>query len=389
MKTRRRRVECTSDYSFGHMFKPTHWDAYCSLGSFNVHVFGLLQRFLVLEDDVVENMRSFIIRRTRFAARHVFGDEEGADTERWSMPELEVFITDLWAHYTSGTEIGRLLFHEEVEDADGVRRPTRAAPAEVRRVADLVDRIQRSRFEPTVTVMRALDAKFSVLEAPYVQPPVGIGGTVKKGWCAHAKHSVMGFINAVAVSRVGQFSCPVSCGAVLLGCASTQDELRTKNLMSATAVSGGPCAVMDSMTMVEDVIQASADGRLPRIVAVRSTSAGDYVEFAPSVSSAEPDPKLLDLRPLVWFKFITKEEARANAAADGRRATMVHHFRGQETEKWDVLRMNLTHLHAGNVLCGKLICAENHMAEWNDNHDKPNIDINALMVFGAMCHPWH
>ena len=57
---------------------------------------------------------------------------------------------------------------------------------------------------------------------------------------------------------------------------------------------------------------------------------------------------------------------------------------GSETEAWDLFRMDFKHRHAGNVLCGKLISAENHMREWNDDHDKPNIDINGLWAYGAM-----
>ena len=344
-------------YSVANMFgggAPSHWDSYCSgVGSANVHCFAFLQREPARDDEEAKELRDFIIMRTRHALCALYGPD--ADCELWTSPELEEFLVHLFRLFTHGSPVGNLLF-VGVRNQEELNR-------EIQRTRSYVEAIERSRLSPKSRVV-AVGGDTSILSVPDVPSPVGTGSIE------------ISLINKINVSRVGHFSCPVSCGAVLVGLATRSAETDTLNMLSAART--GYCAALSGLTSAEEVLAACHDGNLPLVRKQIVCSSGEYIEFDLSASDADaPGPlDLMTLRPLVWFRFITKEEA--NRIAEERVE------RGQPpNDRFDEMDITLSRHHAANALCAKLISAENHMEEFNDMHDSPNIDINSCAVSGV------
>lgn len=48
------------------------------------------------------------------------------------------------------------------------------------------------------------------------------------------------------------------------------------------------------------------------------------------------------------------------------------------------LEIQLKQKHPGNLVCAKLIAAENFMDDFGDSHDEPNIDVSYLRIKGKL-----
>ena len=344
---------CSSRYWVDNMFAPTHWDSYCSQASGNIHCFAFLQRESAHVDEDMKEFRRYLLTRTYHAATTLYGDEV-RDLHLWSTMELEVFLTELFLLYVRGHAIGKLLFAGVRDQAE--------LEAEVRRARAYVEMIEKARRGPSIRVVAVGGGDLTVLAMPEVASPVGAGAIE------------VSLIKRINISRVGQFSCPVSCGAVLVGCATRGSEAETANLIAAARA--GRCAALESLTTADEVTAASAAGRLPPVRSFSSTSSGQIIEFrAQAGAPTAAAPAMLDvleLRPLVWFRFTDKEQAKREAARAG-----------TDAESLDQMAITLDRHHAANVLCVKLISAENLMDEFDDVHESPNIDINGCTVSGV------
>jgi len=169
------------------------------------------------------------------------------------------------------------------------------------------------------------------------------------------------------------------------------------------------CTALDNLADRESVLFASEAGDLPQIIAIKSTRAGEWIEFdACSELSC-------NLRPLVWFHFYTKEESAAVQAqqqkpppgnppiatfpgdsspgseeeelAEDAAEALFHGpqqgaVEGRKTTGRDRLDVELKCRVSANVVCVKLINQEDLMSEWGDEHEEPNIDINCIAFTG-------
>jgi hypothetical protein len=214
---------------------------------------------------------------------------------------------------------------------------------------------------------------------------------------------VLGCVAALRVSRVGQFSCPLACGAVLLhsldwsrhGASAASARAALLAVTTHAAV-----RALDDVASVEALRDASQEGRLPPLLRVETTTAGTYAEFAPRREGDPPGPW-----PVAWFCFVSRAEAAARAQADDERAAAAaaaaaHAADADDEEeedgggaaaaelndedRFDVMHMPLSARHAGNVACVKLIASENLMSDWLDDHPEPNVDVNSVAFSGAL-----
>ncbi|CAD7705459.1 unnamed protein product [Ostreobium quekettii] len=121
-----------------------------------------------------------------------------------------------------------------------------------------------------------------------------------EGW-ASSDPRATAIVQAVAVSREGRLTCPVRCGAVFL--ANTSNAMGVEELYGATR--GRWVDAMAGLGSCDAVIAAAGSGSLPRAAERRASTHGEWVEFD------HPDGyRLGEFRPVVWFRFFSREEAR-------------------------------------------------------------------------------
>ena len=210
-------------------------------------------------------------------------------------------------------------------------------------------------------------------------------------------------VNRVRISRVGQFSCPLSVGAVFLSTPATPlvdvQAGRAWLETHAESLSGegepsehAPLRLLDGCLTVEEV-QSLA--HCPPILCSGESLAGSWVVFRPRPPHAPADAPW----PVTWFSFRTRENA-AELVARGRDllasdqqppdesewATELVAARMWEADEdaFDILDIAIPAPHSGSVLSAALIAPEDLMESWGDDHDEPNIDATSIGVSGAL-----
>ncbi|KAK9829944.1 hypothetical protein WJX72_008794 [[Myrmecia] bisecta] len=150
-----------------------------------------------------------------------------------------------------------------------------------------------------------------------------------------------GIIHRLCISRAGNFSCPVACGAILVANFEFEETgkvwvpLSRKECSFRSGVEalqdivGEPvCRHLDDVASLDMLVERVKQGCLPSIIAQSETSAGVFVEFDPAWDPppcpitnecdhswmrtrerAKSRGRQPTLRPVGWFKFWTREEA--------------------------------------------------------------------------------
>lgn len=362
-----------------NLFKPQEWESYCSSASNNVHCIGLFEASApdgtLPLDAAAHARRKFMIARCANAAWLMFrnalaggGDVAGGpygaveralgaqDLRRWSSVELEGFFLELFRLAKQEPFFHKLMFA-------GV--PADSVEAEDTQAHQLADTIHVEQAERRNAAAQEPMRVWSHPRTPEVMCTAGGVPSVPP---------VVSVVTRVAFSRVGNFSCPVQCGALLLGSVHTwpsETEAGGQHLHDrlGSLPSSRGCAALDDLTTVEAVQEASASGCLPPIAAIGALPGGVFVEFEPRGAGLYDSPGLY---PVVWFSFIPRREARQLHVAHSR----IDDF------KYDQMDVHLARRHSGNVACVKLIKPENLMEEWSDDHEEPNIDMNSVLMWG-------
>jgi len=242
-----------------------------------------------------------------------------------------------------------------------------------------------------------------------LRPMLWSRGDLSPGWGLPAEGLEVAVISGVEVSRKGNFTCPVSCGAVFLGmgleephplqgrgpgggAAAAPRGTGISNCVRDTcrAGGGGPVNPFDGLETPEEVVAASSSGRLPPILRLQVLPTGVVIEFDPALPlaggtgeagrpeySADFEARRLrkrvgssvyaELHPVLWFSF---DRVRPGSGPDSAPGS-------------DVLRVDLGRRRVGNLACVKLISCENRMTEMGDVNEEPNIDINYVKFRGA------
>jgi len=220
-----------------------------------------------------------------------------------------------------------------------------------------------------------------------------------RGWGRSDEGLEVAVIRGIEVSRRGNFTCPVACGAVFVGMGA-EDPPTTPNSSAWAGGVGlsecvrkarragrdGPFAPFDDLDTPEKVFAASSSGHLPPILRHRVHPAGIVIEFEPTYPpqmeySYDPRMRQLEehversayavLQPVVWFRFSNTNTDNSLAPNDGPRGGNILEATPLECQR------------VGNLACVKLISCENRMAEMGDLNEVPNIDINYVKFLGA------
>ena len=244
-----------------------------------------------------------------------------------------------------------------------------------------------------------------------LRPMLWSRGDLSPGWGLPAEGLEVAVVSGVEVSRRGNFTCPVSCGAVFLGmgleeppplqgrgggggggAAAAPRGTGISNCVREACRAGGhgPVSPFDGLETPEEVVAASSSGRLPPILRHQVLPTGVVIEFDPASPSAGGTGEAgrseyctdfevrrlrervgssvyAELQPVLWFSFDRVHPGSGPDSAPGS----------------DILRVDLGCRRVGNLACVKLIACENRMAEMGDLNEEPNIDINYVKFRGA------
>lgn len=197
--------------------------------------------------------------------------------------------------------------------------------------------------------------------------------------CFGAARSLsLSLFSQIRLSRVGQLSCPVSCGAVLVGKLSLGDfgAEEARGVVSRLAASPASAA-LSGMTTLQQVLDAAADGVLPPVLHVTTEASGTYVEFdvprpaaAPSAGGAALPATALPARPrdlestvapVCWFSFRPMGGATRRFGAPPPPPPDPEANAGEPPAppRPEKMVVDLRKHHAGNVCIVRLLSAEN------------------------------
>lgn len=171
----------------------------------------------------------------------------------------------------------------------------------------------------------------------------------------------------IRLSRAGQLSCPVSCGAVLLGKVSLGDVSAEEGRAIVSRVAAAPASrALSGLTTLQQVLDASAEGLLPPVLRHARVASGVFVEFAvpgqgagaaallPATALPARPPRLEDtVVPVCWFLF---DPMGGAARRWGALPPPPDPSRPPRPEKMSI---RLSRPHAGNVCVVRLLSAEN------------------------------
>ena len=225
-------------------------------------------------------------------------------------------------------------------------------------------------------------------------------------------------VDGVEVSREGQFTCPVGCGAIFFapaprvqppaeqpwddhrdaeddrdrdrdrdvnpdpklnpdatGAAASRDdddvvlslhpEAQAVGSALVRGVRDASCASLDGVDSLEALRRAVDAGTVPPIVATHECVGGVMVELEPP---ALDSPESRGFAPAIWFRFTPRSELAADARGD---------------PEIDVLRATLRRRRHGRLVLAKFIACEDLMEEWEDDHPAPNVDARRVVTTGT------
>ena len=408
-----------------------------------MHCLGLLRAGAAGASEAAAARRAYVLARCAAAGRLLFqpdsvrrlpgraargqhGFTPETDLHRWADSQLEGLFLQLWELAQAAHPMGNLLF---------VGLPAPEREREVARSAALVEQLRAERNAAAAQRRGGHAAAESDAEdgdgdasEPVVRQAARSAATPAAKLRMYSPGALASLTEApalqasaslVRVSRVGQFSCPLHCGAVLLGDAPRGGDGTARARRAALAAcvdESRMLRALDDATDLQTVRDASAAGLLPRIVHIGTSVAGTWAEFEPRGRGATPASLALAaqpgaLWPVVWFAFLPRAEATARAEHDEAAymqalgegldtGTLELTFEGstpyravdghqvpvlEDEDRYDLLEMPLTARHGvGGLACIKLIASENLMTDWGDDHAEPNIDATALEVHGFL-----
>lgn len=365
-------------YTVDKLFSCTLTESYCSARSTNVTTLAILDAPQP-PDPAAAAKRAWLLERCRLPGVVLFGDPATVrrgpgrrlndadgfapepDLSRWNPRELDNLFLQLCGLLQQGHGLGRLLLR-------GV--PAAELAAERMRCLAHVERIAEGRL-----------AEEAGLPAEWWVDPEAPDTIIARAPLPAPRPALrLASISTLAISRVGQFSCPLACGCLLMGTVDTMQprgEAAARDVLSSLAAAPLVRA-LDDLTSVAAVLEAAADGRLPPVLSQGESPAGVWVEFEPRWRAASHDTH--QLWPSVWFLFTTRPTAVALALA----LELSDPEAAADVDRFDILRIALQGRHGGNVAAVQLIGSENLMDAWGDDHPEPNIDVNSVEIGGLL-----
>jgi len=404
-------------YWVDNLFMENHWDSYCSETGTNVHCAGLLLGTDIDGDELAVHHRQYLIERCRKAAEELFQAQVHLD--RWTTFELEHFFLELYNEFRQQTLIGLLILH-------GVAQQRRQEEAARLRLTML--RVQ-SHLRTCHDMICPVPSDVELSEKEFPAHLRLFDSSMGDMWARPEHGNWVASVDGCHVSRLGHFSCPVSCGAVFLAnhwqceVGGGTTELRT-SIQAAAAET--VCEELNDATDREAIDAAVARGGLPPVVSSGCFAGGEWAEFDPDW---RPPGDHAHLRPVLWFHFFSASELRErlaegipDAPSDGQSSPRVlpgpmetqpafqiphggalafmmdNHDAEQNGEadaatdpdlpdladKHKRLMIPLLKRHSGNMAVVKLISHEDLRTEWQDDHENPNVDVSFVSLHGRV-----
>ena len=198
-------------------------------------------------------------------------------------------------------------------------------------------------------------------------------------------------IETIEISRQGQLTCPVACGAVYgcrLGNLSAADTLVQDLTESLSRL-----AELNSVESLENLIDKSEQGLLPSIEKITVVEKKCFVEFERKRSISK-SKSLFPWVPIGWFHFSVAEETISNLCGSyisdklvkipRRLDNLESSHESSEAHMDDIITGHLVNKLVVNSIAVKLISPENRMEEMLDSHPWPNIDIASIRIHGKL-----
>ena len=129
-----------------------------------------------------------------------------------------------------------------------------------------------------------------------------------------ANDGTAALIQRVRISRRGKFTCPVSWGAMFVARSTAYDDpvRASSKFAQACLVDCEACRVLASCQVEADVLAASRQGLLPKVVrrhVFTNLRGGIVLEFARTCASDGKSKSMLALEPVLWFRFTPRDVA--------------------------------------------------------------------------------
>jgi hypothetical protein len=298
---------------------------FCSDASANVDCLALLLDGDVPRETQYRQVRRYMERRCRYAAslfEQLHHPGEPGDVERlmslvetWSDQQLEHFFESLVDNLQENNALSRLLFYDIPQDRVELEE------GRLRGVATFL----KDRLKPLKQGLVELPGDLHTLFDASVLDKLG----------PECPTRTVGVIRELNLNRAGSLTCPVSAGVVLAGVvdhaqlAGLAPREAAEALQAATQVR--PATAFNDLDTWEAVEEAMATGALPRMNNYSKTYTGTVCEFDASwregdFNAAWLRPRgdggapLVTWRPLVWFKFHSREEAEQIVAGGQQQA---------------------------------------------------------------------
>jgi hypothetical protein len=197
-------------------------------------------------------------------------------------------------------------------------------------------------------------------------------------------------METIEISRQGQLTCPVACGAVY-GCRLS--DLVADSLVEDLTESLSGLAELNSVESLESVIDKSEQGLLPSIEKLTVVERKCFVEFERKriISKGK---SLFPWVPVGWFHFNVAEETISNLSGSNISDKLIKISRevddsesspeSPEERVDDIITGHLVNKLLVNTVAVKLISPENRMQEMLDSHPWPNIDVASIRIHGKV-----
>ncbi|WIA19416.1 hypothetical protein OEZ85_004036 [Tetradesmus obliquus] len=368
-------------YWADHAFQPNCYSPHCSDGKSDISIVALLQPNGCELDVQLAQHRQYLVARCAPAAALLFGPPGGgggaggaaaglqlqsvpqaaASLAGWSSVGLERLFMDLYQDlvlHQQGSTWGRLLLRDV---------PANQVPQELLKLDAAAQRIEaRQGHGLYSSVQQAARHMYDSKQLEWVGQQDSSRTTA--------------LVHEVAVSRVGHFTCPLAAGALLLGqhpaaaataapgsSSSSSADGSTSNpqLQQVLALKHDPAAAaLDGANTLDQVLSAVAAGLLPPVLQQGEGTGVQWVEFAP-LDAAQREARAQRgwyMRPVVWFRFSTPQQAPLAGMPDGAAATEPQ----QQQQQHDVIDVD-----------------EDKMHEYDDPAEEPNIDVQCVLLRGV------
>ena len=364
------------EYWLDNAFKGDH-SPYCSNGSSNVDIVGVLLDDYDEQDNLEQGVRAFMREKCYTAAEWLIhlNQTRGQNTQ---MPngilsvdqlndlQLKSFFCSLFESYNQGSPLGFFLF----ADVAGSHQE------EERRIQDTVALLHQQENERRNSVTGITsDTKFDRMVLSHIR-------SGRLSTCS---------VDTIEIGRIGQLTCPISSG-VVFGCRLPKKKacFLDDKLLKSLSDSFDQLRLFDNLNSPDTLLEKSIVGIIPKISHVTimkrgSVIGGCFIEFRKE--------KMLeschDFRwhPLGWFSFDPNVSQRLKAfeILDVNYVTPSG-VKGIQDDQaiQDVIVCSLNKSFTVNFLAVKLIDQENLMEQMLDDHNHPNIDISSIKVGGRV-----